>query len=232
MKIAVITDLHYAKEKNIACPGRAGERAKELLNAAIEKLNTEIKPDILLVGGDLVNKTDDAPLLEELAEIFRKLPYPQLIIPGNHDPAPDVFYQFFPHPPEYLDLQGIRFLAFPDDQNTEGYNARRTPEDLERMQKLSAEKPTVLLQHVPLYKRNTIPCFYNFDNVEEIMEHCGNVVLAVCGHEHTGFQPSYDSPFPVLIVPALCEGTFPFAVIELSPEGLLQSYKIQYVTKD
>ena len=96
MKIAVITDLHYAKEKNIACPGRAGERAKELLNAAIEKLNTEIKPDILLVGGDLVNNADDAPLLEELAEIFRKLPYPQLIIPGNHDPAPDVFYQFFP----------------------------------------------------------------------------------------------------------------------------------------
>ena len=34
MKIAVITDLHYAKEKNLACTARAGEKAKVLLAAA------------------------------------------------------------------------------------------------------------------------------------------------------------------------------------------------------
>ena len=72
MKIAVITDLHYAKEKNLACPDRMGERAKELLSAAVKRLNEETKPDILLVGGDLVNNSRDADLLKELAEIFAK----------------------------------------------------------------------------------------------------------------------------------------------------------------
>ena len=230
MKIAVITDLHYAKEKNHACPARAGEKAKELLSAAIERLNSVIKPDILLVGGDLVNKAEDAELLKELAKIFRKVKCPQIIIPGNHDPDPEVFYRYFQRPPEFLDLQGIRFLAFPDDLQTEGYNARRSSEDLARMKKLCTEKPVILFQHVPLYKRDTIRCYYNYDNTEEIMENCGNVILSVSGHEHAGFLPSFSSQFPVVIVPALCEGKFPFAVLELSQEGKLESYQVQYIS--
>ena len=95
MKIAVITDLHYAKEKNLACPDRMGERAKELLSAAVKRLNEETKPDILLVGGDLVNDSNDTELLKELAEIFQTVHCPQIIIPGNHDPEPALFYQYF-----------------------------------------------------------------------------------------------------------------------------------------
>ena len=230
MKIAVITDLHYAKEKNLACPARAGEKAKELLSAAIERLNTAVKPDILLVGGDLVNNSKDTELLKELAEIFRKGEFPQLIIPGNHDPVPEVFYRYFQRPPEFFDIAGFRILAFPDDLQTDGYNARRNSDDLLRMKELCAEKPAILFQHVPLYKRDTIKCYYNYDNAEEIFESCGNVILSISGHEHAGFQPSFRSPFPVVIVPALCEGKNPFAVIELSSEGIMKSYQLQYIS--
>ena len=230
MKIAVITDLHYAKEKNLACPMRAGEKAKELLFAAIERLNTEIHPDLLLVGGDLVNNSKDADLLKELADLFRKVDCPAIIIPGNHDPEPDIFYQYFQRPPEVLDLMGIRFLAFPDDLQTAGYNAYRQPEDLERMKKFSAEKPTVLFQHVPLYQRETIQCHYQYDNTEEVLDACGNVILSISGHAHSGYLPSFNSPFPVVIVPALCEGKYPFAVLELSNEGQLKSYQLQYIS--
>ena len=230
MKIAVITDLHYAKEKNFACPDRMGERAKELLSAAAKRLNEEIKPDILLVGGDLVNGSNDAALLKELAEIFQTIQCQQIIIPGNHDPEPALFYQYFQRPPEFVDIAGFRFLAFPDDLQTDGYNARRSSEDLARMKKLSAEKPAILIQHVPLYKRDTIKCYYNYDNAEEIFESCGNVILSISGHEHSGFQPSFCPPFPVVIVPALCEGKNPFAVIELTSEGIMKSYQLQYIS--
>ena len=231
MKIAVITDLHYAKEKNFACPDRMGERAKELLSAAAKRLNEEIKPDILLVGGDLVNNARDADLLKELAEIFQTVHCPQIIIPGNHDPEPELFYQYFQRPPEFFDIAGFRILAFPDDLQTTGYNARRSSKDLARMKKLCTEKPVILFQHVPLYKRDTIKCYYNYDNAEEIFESCGNVILSISGHEHSGFQPSFCPPFPVVIVPALCEGKNPFAVIELTSEGIIKSYQLQYIEK-
>lgn len=230
MKIAVITDLHYAKEKNLACPERAGEKAKELLAAAVERLNSAVRPDILLVGGDLINDPGDAEMLTDLAEILKKADCPQIIIPGNHDPEPERFYQYFRRPPEYTDLHGIRFLAFPDDLQTEKFNARRLPEDLERIRALSSEKPTVLFQHVPLYRPGTIMCHYNYDNAELIMESCRNVCLSVSGHEHAGFLPSFSSPFPSVIVPALCEGRAPFAVLELAAKGNLKSYQLQYTT--
>ena len=230
MKIAVITDLHYAKEKNLACPDRMGEKAKELLSAAATRLNREIKPDILLVGGDLVNNSNDTELLKELDEILQTVQSPKIIIPGNHDPEPERFYQYIQRPPEFLDLDGFRFLAFPNDLQTDGYNARRRPDDLLRMKKLSLEKPTILFQHVPLYKRDTIKCYYNYDNAEEIFESCGNVILSISGHEHTGFQPSFCSPFPVVIAPALCEGKNPFAVIELTAECIIKSYQVQYIS--
>ena len=231
VKIAVITDLHYAKEKNLACPDRAGEKAAQLLSEAAIRLNKEIKPDILLVGGDLINTPDDAFLLEELAEIFQTVNCPQIIIPGNHDPNPDIFYQYFQKPPEFMDIAGIRFLAFPEDLQTEGYNARRTPEDLERMKIHCSSVPTILFQHVPFYKRDSIKCHYSYDNAEEIFESCRNVILSISGHEHAGFQPSFRSQFPVVIVPALCEGKNPFAIIELTTEGILKSYQLQYISK-
>lgn len=52
MKIAAIADLHYSKEINPQ-PERCGARAVELLNKALDMIHNDIKPDILLVAGQL-----------------------------------------------------------------------------------------------------------------------------------------------------------------------------------
>lgn len=230
MKTAIITDLHYAKSKNLACPERMGEKAKDLLTLAVEKLNREIHPDLLFVGGDLVNNSKDLDLLRELNEVLQKAEAPSIIIPGNHDPAPEEFYRIFPEVPEFLDIKGIRFLAFPDDEETKGYNARRREKDLRRLADTSREKPTVLLQHVPLYRKDTISCHYGYENAEEIFAVCGNVVLSISGHEHAGIAPSFAPPFPTLVIPALCEGKNPFAVVELGEDGKLSSFTLKYLS--
>ena len=230
MKIAIVTDLHYARTENLACPGRKGEKAKELLSLAVERLNSKLLPDLLLVGGDLVNDPNDLDLLQELSGIFRLAKAPAVIIPGNHDPAPEIFYRIFPEVPDILDIKGIRLLAFPRDKQTPGYNACRSKEDLRRLAEAGREKPTILFQHVPLYRKGSINCYYNYDNAEEIFEACGNVVLSISGHEHAGFLPSFAPPFPSLIIPALCEGRHPFAVVELGEDGHLDSFHLEYLS--
>ena len=85
------------------------------------------------------------------------------------------------------------------------------------------------MQHVPLYAPQTIKCEYNYDNAEEIISACENVVLSISGHEHAGFLPSFRSKFPVVIAPALCEGRFPFAIIELDDNRKIKSYHLEFL---
>ena len=229
MKIVIITDLHYMKTKQEGCPDRVGERANELLTAVIEKVNTEIKPDILLGCGDLINNPNDYELLVELANTLDKTHCPKIIIPGNHDPEPNIFYQTIERPPLFMDVKGFRFLPFPDDKQTAGYNAFRSAEDIERIKALGSDKRTILVQHVPLYSPLTIKCEYNYDNADEIISACKKVVLSISGHEHTGYFPSFKSPFPVIIAPALCEGRFPFLEVDLNVDGKIDAFKLHYV---
>lgn len=229
MKIVVFTDLHYMKTKLEGCPNRVGERAHEFLASVVEKVNKEIKPDILLGCGDFVNDPNDSELLAELGNILDDVNCPKIIIPGNHDPEPNVFYQTMERPPLFMDVKGFRFLPFPDDKQTAGYNAFRSAEDIERIRELGKGMRTILVQHVPLYTPWTIRCEYNYDNAEEIISACENVVLSISGHEHTGYFPSFRSPFPVLIAPALCEGRFPFLEVDLNETGKIAAFKLHYV---
>ncbi|MBQ7650241.1 MAG: metallophosphoesterase [Victivallales bacterium] len=231
MKIAVITDLHYSLSMNVLCPDRAGEKACELLEAALTRLG-KIGADILLVGGDLVNDPKDTELLDRLAVILAKAPCPFIAIPGNHDPVPEEFYQHIPMSHNYLDINGIRIIPFPEDVQTEGYNARRSPESLERQRRLSScDLPCVSFQHVPLFPTGTVNSPYHYDNADEIYTNCGpKMVLAISGHDHCGRRPSFHPPFPSIIVPALCQKNYPFAIIELDAKGNLLSYSLLYVS--
>jgi len=217
---------------NVLCPDRAGEKACELLESALESI-ARIGADILLVGGDLVNDPKDLQLLDTLAGILAKSPCPFIAIPGNHDPAPDEFYRPFPKIPNYLDINGIRIIPFPEDAQTDGYNARRSPESLERLKKLSsAGLPCVSFQHVPLFPTGTVNSPYHYDNADEIYANCGpKMALAISGHDHCGRRPSFHPPFPSIIVPALCQKNYPFAIIELDGNGNLLSYSLQYCGK-
>ena len=230
MKIAVVTDLHYSLTMNVLCPDRAGEKACELLKYALGRI-TDIGVDVLLVGGDLVNDPKDTDLLDRLAEIIANAPCPYIVIPGNHDPAPDEFYRHFQKPAEHLDVNGIRIIPFPEDEQTEGYNARRSAESLERQRRLSSGPlPCVTFQHVPLFPNGSMDSPYHYDNADDVYENCcAKMALAISGHDHCGRRPSFHPPFPSIIVPALCQKNYPFAIIELDGNGNLLSYCLHYV---
>lgn len=230
-KVAVLTDLHFSRSANPVLPNRKGEFADILLLRAIHRLNRHIKPDLVFIGGDLINFPDSEDRLELLAELKKTIDLiqaPAIVIRGNHDPEKDAFESVMGKQTDFIDINGIRFVAF-DDPEEPGYNSRRTKDDLARMRKLGAEfaGPLVSLQHVPLFPKQAGVCPYNYTNADEIVEimHETNYVAALSGHYHAGFElPAYEG-ISYFTGGALCEKPFGYTLIEINDDGTIACEK-------
>lgn len=235
MKIAIISDLHCSdKIITPAIPPRHGHIGIRILEKTVDQINREENADILLVGGDLTNTPSEVHHLDDCARVLKGANCPVVIIPGNHDPAPEIFYQHIPVPQDYYDIRGIRIIPFPYDLQTSGCNALRQESQMQRMRQFAdGSMPTVIFQHVPIFRfvQDHIACPYNYDNAEEIISFAekNQVVLAVCGHYHPSFGPYYMSGLPVFAVPSLCETPFFYAVCELDEKGKIVSYTLKSV---
>jgi 3',5'-cyclic AMP phosphodiesterase CpdA len=76
-----LSDLHF---------GRIDETLLEPVIATV----TEVKPDVLVVSGDLTQRARSHQF-KEAREFLDKLPSPQIVVPGNHDvPLHNVFARF------------------------------------------------------------------------------------------------------------------------------------------
>jgi len=93
--IAHLSDLHF---------GRIDPAIIAPLSATV----TELKPDVVVVSGDLTQRARSAQF-KEAREFLDELPQPQIIVPGNHDvPLHNVFARFL------RPLDKYRFYITPD----------------------------------------------------------------------------------------------------------------------
>lgn len=218
-KIAIITDTHFGT--NHPNCDRDCEIADILIQRAVYRLNRLIKPDVVLVLGDIIDnaeKADAEERLVKLKSIIDKLDAPYIAIPGNHDGNPDLFYKFFDRPDDILDFEGIRFLSFIDREEP-GYNASRSSKDIERFYKAgdNYKGPVVALQHVPLFPEKLSIAPYNYVNADDIisvMKETG-VLLSVSGHYHKGAETFEDGGVNFVTAPALCESPYPLTVLTI-----------------
>ncbi len=220
-KVVILTDLHFSKSVNPFIPSRKDEFADVLFLRAVHRLNRYIKPDLVFIGGDLINEPECENRLELLAELKKTIDLinaPTIVIRGNHDPERDIFESVMGKQIDFLDINGIRFVAF-DDQKEPGYNASRTKGDLNRMRRLGAEfdGPLVSLQHVPLFPSKAESCPYNYTNADKIVEIMRetNYVSALSGHYHGGFELLDYEGINYITGRALCEAPFGYAIIEI-----------------
>ncbi|MBN2640408.1 MAG: metallophosphoesterase [Victivallales bacterium] len=227
MKLAVISDLHFSRENNTTLPSRSGKYADIFLLRVVKRLNRYIKPDAVFIGGDLIDapKAPDAmALLGELKQIIDMLDAPVIVIPGNHDPEPDIFYTVFERPPAFLDVQGVRLLPFIDPP-APGYNATRQDDAIQSMRRFAEEAggPSVTLQHVPLFKPETSPSPYNYTNCQEIIEvmKSAGVKASISGHYHKGFSAVKCDGFYAATAPACCEKPFRFMLADINAAGVM-----------
>lgn len=222
IKIAAISDMHYALEKNISCPERHGEHALEFIDAAIARINRDIRPDVLLVGGDLINFPNQHELLKPVAEHLANIKCPMIVIPGNHDPEPEIFYKYLPEPAPCTDICGYRFAIFPDDKQTEHYNCYRSPSVFNRIGPLDGA-PLILFQHVPLCMAEEKCSSYGFINCGEVITDAlkRNAFFSIGAHFHGGIAPQMKARLPHFVIPSLCENPCRFISLEFEDKKLM-----------
>jgi len=220
IKIAAIADTHF--DPCTGNPQRQGEIADLLLERTVHRLNEFIKPDVTLILGDLLDK-GEAPGARErfqrMRRIVDEIQSPTIVIPGNHDGDVRAFYEVFTEPEEFTDVKGVRFVHFLDPEEP-GYNARRTPHDLERMAGARAgfDGPIVALQHVPIFPPGASECPWHYTNAEEVISamRAHGYCLAVSGHYHEGIDFLSEDGVSFTAAPALCRPPYVFLTITLS----------------
>ncbi|MBU1735830.1 MAG: metallophosphoesterase [Verrucomicrobia bacterium] len=218
MKLVILSDLHFAASDSLT--DRHGQFADIFLIRLVRRINRFIQPDVTLVLGDILDNPtapDAEERLRALRAILDKLKTPWIILPGNHDPAPDSFYRYMPDPRPWVEFQGVRFASF-FDEDRPGFNGFRPPHEQARLAAARAgfDGQLVCLQHNSLHATGTLACPYNLTNAEVVLQDMQRqqVALSVSGHYHEGAM-AVDSPVPTLIVPALCSPSLPFVVVEL-----------------
>lgn len=80
MRIAFLTDLHLGAEDE---QPRGVNVRQNFLNAL--NFLAELKPNCLVLGGDICNAAGDATIYQWVKQQLDKLPFPYYVISGNHD---------------------------------------------------------------------------------------------------------------------------------------------------
>ncbi|MBS1370246.1 MAG: hypothetical protein HPZ91_09865 [Lentisphaeria bacterium] len=228
IRLAVATDIHYSGRPNLQHPGRKGAYGALLLKRFLKLLEMEGWPDAVIIAGDLIDPAaaaDHAAIarLTELGDMLRAVPVPVIVIPGNHDLPPEIFYQSVPAPAEYVETGGCRIIPFFDPERP-GWNAERLPDEMAKFDRARAgfRGHLVALQHVTLFPPGTGSSPYGYVNRDEIIAkmHETGCVLSIGGHHHSGSEMVFDGKTSYLGVPALCEAPYSFARIEVDDRGV------------
>lgn len=229
VRIAFFSDLHYASRPNRLIPERRGECAPALLARLVRVLNREIRPDLTLCGGDLINfprARDARRLTAALAEILSLLEMPCTVIRGNHDLPARAFTRYFPFRP-ITDVGFVRVVAF-DDPERPGYNAVRTAADTARMREAAAGWDGLLLsfQHTPLLPPGK--CIVNYENADELIRNMKSwgYRAAISGHYHEGVPPESGNGLRFFVQSAFCEAPFAFTVIHAARDGSIRFQRV------
>src|SRR5687768_8105235 len=126
-RIGLITDLHYREvvpgtAKN---PRRESRRAGALLRRSLKEFERR-GVDALVVAGDCVDDETQPGVLEDVAalgDVLLRSGLRVILVPGNHDPAPETFYAALPaalRPPRRQRVGECEVLTFGEDVSTEG----------------------------------------------------------------------------------------------------------------
>lgn len=223
VKIVAIADIHYKRGSLRYCGRRRSAISDILFLRAVHRINRWIKPDVVIILGDLIDDFSSPDALKDLRRLKRiasRIKSPVIAVPGNHDLDIDTFYNVFPYPGQVVDIKGVRFVLF-FDPSEPNHNARRTDAGLRWMSSAAEghDGPIVSVQHVPLFPPGASDSPYAYTNAKEVwsvFEQSG-YTLALSAHYHAGDDILARGGGPALIVPALCEQ--PFAFVEITIDG-------------
>jgi 3',5'-cyclic AMP phosphodiesterase CpdA len=88
MKFAILTDIHLGPEGYYKGLRKINNNVKFFLDDFIKEMNNNIKPEFVVILGDLVendNEVNDRNNIDYIVKLFKKLECPVYYVTGNHD---------------------------------------------------------------------------------------------------------------------------------------------------
>lgn len=228
LKIGYFTDTHL--REHVPGTSKSERRQSRLMKARLEECVETFRSEkvgLIVATGDLIDDETQPDVPQDLAlinEIVSSLDVPRIIIPGNHDPYPGVFYEVFDRT-EFLKLMGrYQILTFPDYCRPGELASERDERLIRRMEKALSYRPeqidlSITVQHYEIYPEDLTGYPYNYKNaarIREAMERSETPVLSISGHYHKGIGPLEHNGVTYFAGKAMCEEPFPCYVIELS----------------
>ncbi|NQT50878.1 metallophosphoesterase, partial [bacterium] len=218
LTLLVLADLHYVGEASHQCPipTRQAALGLELAQRAIRRTLRHVRPDALVLLGDLVDN-GLAPGaqhdMEAIAHALEEFGLPILVAPGNHDVAADLVAHVFGHGRGLHVVNGYPIILLASDYGEDGSTTYREADlALVRDAAAVADRPLIVLQHNPVHPHIAGSYPYNPTNAEAIKA-CyaeAGVALSLSGHYHAGVPPERVDGVCYAMAPALCEAPFGF----------------------
>jgi len=216
---AVLADSHYHDAGDVAWARPTRER----LLKVVAFLNGEIKPDLVLLLGDIIAAEEQAEQLRHVKKLLdEQLKCPYLTVAGNHD-GPG--YEKVFGPSNYsVSRRGLRFVGIGIAywHWDSGWGAYERADWLRAELAAHRDEPTIVLTHNPLY----MPSFANAAAVRQLVEAQPQVLAAFSGHMHVDIEVPLGRPhfgMPMLIRPP-----YAFKVCRVHPDRvLLTTYEEQ-----
>lgn len=226
-RLLVVADPHVALSPAdlAAVPAsRTPGAGLELLRRAIEDARNRGGFNALALLGDVLNNGTSphapATLDRVAAHLQKAVPnVPLLLVPGNHDGDPDRLLSALLASPGGHEIAGYRFYVFVD-RYAPGDVCTRSAADQQAFLDWAAQGsgPIIVLQHNPMnpvIEESDYP--YMLTNRQQVMADYtqAGVVLSLSGHYHEGQPETLVDGVRYFTAPAVCEGSFPYAIVTL-----------------
>lgn len=233
MLLAQITDTHVALPDSAM--GRLGRTAEHLEAAVSHLLASSLKPDVVVITGDLVDEGKSEEY-EMLAERLAALPMPVYLLPGNHDEREVLRSTLRERGHGYLPAQGflqytawcgpVRLVAL--DTSVPGKpHGELCVTRLSWLRKTLAESDAmtlVLMHHPPfltgLSRMDTMGLLAGCEELEQILGEAPHVERVLCGHLHRAITRRFGGTLA-----STCPSTAHQLELDLRAEGRLAAVR-------
>jgi predicted phosphodiesterase len=243
LRIGLISDIHYAQKPNLN--NRHYSRSLAKAEQAVETFNS-VGTDFMVLLGDNIDETDtetDLENLKKLDDVLGGFRGPRHYVLGNHDLGELTKKEFLAQTggqggaPYYsFSRGGYYFIVLDGNFRVDGVEYSRgnfewtdsfIPPDQQKWlinslnESALQEKKVILFIHQILCDQNDHHGVKNADQVRQILEQHGHVLIVFQGHNHSGSHKTINGIHYVGIHPMVVGESNAYGELTLSSSGKL-----------
>ncbi|MCI9434651.1 MAG: hypothetical protein HFI86_05220 [Bacilli bacterium] len=212
LKLCVFSDIHYIKEKpNWSVNQKLTEYAEEFVSKIVDKVNNEIKPDICIHLGDMIQASQSEEIdIQNIKYIWQKLnnfSVPFYTLLGNHElknvqSNKEILKIIgYSEATFSFDINGYHLLFLGTDVNFTDYKYRtqylsdRDLKWIENDLKINVDKKTIVFSHFGIAEDDMKGNFWfendiesgmirNREYLKKMLVNHKNLIGVFVGHQH------------------------------------------------